>query len=80
MKIINSTSQKENVYKFEGVAKEFYCKDNKIAINLGSEIHFIDTNGWLIKKYASSKEIRKIVISDYIAGIVYRNKIEIVKF
>ena len=80
VKIINSTSQKENVYKFEGVAKEFYCKDNKIAINLGSEIHFIDTNGWLIKKYASSKEIRKIVISDYIAGIVYRNKIEIVKF
>lgn len=80
VKIINSTSQKENVYKFNGVIKQLYCKNNKIALNLGSEIHFIDTNGWLIKKYTSAKEIRKIVITDDIAGIVYRDKIEIVKF
>lgn len=80
VKIINSISQKENEYKFEGVIKELYCSDNKIALNLGSEVHFIDTNGWLIKKYTSGKEIRKIVITDEIAGIVYRNKIEIVKF
>ena len=57
-----------------------YCCDNKIALNLGSEIHFIDTNGWLIKKYTSEKEIRKIVITDDIACIVYRDKLEIVKF
>ena len=80
VKIINSTSQKENTYKFDGVIKELYCSDNKIALNLGSEIHFIDTNGWLIKKYTSAKEIRKIVITDDISGIVYRDKIEIVKF
>lgn len=79
VKIINSTSQKENTYKFDGVIKELYCSDNKIALNLGSEIHFIDTNGWLIKKYTSAKEIRKIVITDDISGIVYRDKIEIVK-
>lgn len=80
VKIINSTSLKENTYKFDGAIKELYCCDNKIALNLGSEIHFIDTNGWLIKKYTSEKEIRKIVITDDIAGIVYRDKIEIVKF
>lgn len=79
VKIINSTSQKENTYKLEGVIKELYCSNNKIALNLGSEIHFIDTNGWLIKKYTSAKEIRKIVMTDDIAGIVYRDKIEIVK-
>ena len=79
VKIINSTSQKENTYKFDGVIKELYCSDNKIALNLGSEIHFIDTNGWLIKKYTSAKEIRKVVITDDISGIVYRDKIEIVK-
>ena len=80
VKIINSTSQKENEYKFEGVIKELYCCDNKIALNLGSEVHFVDTNGWLIKKYTSGKEIRKIVMSGDIAGIVYRDKIEIIKF
>lgn len=80
VKIINSTSQKENTYKFEGVIKEIYCSNDKIALNLGTEIHFVDTNGWLIKKYTSGKEIRKIVMTDNLAGIVYRNKIEIVKF
>lgn len=80
IKIINSSTQKENTYKFEGVIKELYCYGNKIALNLGSEIHFIESNGWLIKKYVSNQEIRKIVMSDDLAGIVYRNKIEIIKF
>lgn len=80
IKIINSSTQKENTYKFDGVIKELYCCGNKIALNLGAEIHFIESNGWLIKKYVSNQEIRKIVMSDYLAGIVYRNKIEIIKF
>ena len=79
VKITNTSTQKENTYKFEGVTKELYTSGDKIALNLGSEIHFINTNGWLIKKYTSSQEVRKVVISDEIAGIVYRNKIEIVK-
>ena len=79
IKIINSTTQKENTYKFEGVIKEMYCCGSKIALNLGSEIHFVDTNGWLIKKYTSNQEVRKIVISDEVAGIIYRNKIELIK-
>lgn len=79
IKIINSTTQKENTYKFEGVIKEMYCSGSKIALNLGSEIHFVDTNGWLIKKYTSNQEVRKIVISDEVAGIIYRNKIELIK-
>lgn len=80
LKIINTNSLKENIYNFVGVTKELYSCGDKIALNLGSEIHFVDTNGWLIKKYTSSQEIRKIVMSNELAGIVYRNKIEIVKF
>ena len=80
VKIINSTSQKENTYRLEGITKELYCNDSKIALNLGTEVHFVDTNGWLIKKYTSKKEIRKIVMTEDIAGIVYRDKIEIIKF
>lgn len=79
VKIVNTTSQKEKIYRLEGITKELYCVDGKIALNLGSEVHFIDSNGWLIKKYISKKEIRKIVITDKIAGIVYRDKIEIIK-
>lgn len=79
IKIINSTTQKENTYKFEGVIKEMYCCGSEIALNLGSEIHFVDTNGWLIKKYTSNQEVRKIVISNEVAGIIYRNKIELIK-
>lgn len=80
VKIINTTSQKESTYKFEGVTKELYCSGNKVALNLGSEVHFIDTNGWLIKKYTSSKEIRGLALTNDIAGIIYRDKIEILKF
>lgn len=80
VKIINSASQKENTYRLEGIIKELYCNDSKIALNLGTEVHFVDTNGWLIKKYTSKKEIRKIVMTEDIAGIVYRDKIEIIKF
>lgn len=79
VKIINTTTQKEITYKFAGVTKEIYTFNNKIALNLGSEVHFIDTKGWLIKKYTSTQQIRNIVMSDKVAGIVYRNKIEIVK-
>lgn len=78
VQIINMDNQNQNTYNFNGVTKELYTYGNKIALNLGSEVHFIDTNGWLIKKYTSSQEIRKIVITDEIAGIVYRDKIEIV--
>ena len=56
-----------------------HCSGSKIALNLGSEIHFVDTNGWLIKKYTSNQEVRKIVISNEVAGIIYRNKIELIK-
>ena len=78
VQIINMDNQNQSTYNFNGVTKELYSYGNKIALNLGSEVHFIETNGWLIKKYTSSQEIRKIVITDEIAGIVYRDRIEIV--
>ena len=78
VQIINMDNQNQSTYNFNGVTKELYSYGNKIALNLGSEVHFIETNGWLIKKYTSSQEIRKIVMTDEIAGIVYRDKIEIV--
>lgn len=48
-----------------------------IALNLGSQIDFINTNGWLVKRYISQKEVNDIVVSEKIAGIIYKEKIEI---
>lgn len=50
---------------------------NNIALNLGSRVDFINTNGWLVKKYISEKEIQDIVIAEKVAGIVYKDKVEI---
>lgn len=79
VEIVNTNnSHNINIYLLDEVVKNMYCNSSKIALNLGSEVHFIGTNGWLIKKYTSSQEIKDIVICDNFAGIVYRNKIEIV--
>lgn len=78
VELVNTTNKKQNFYTIDSVVKEVYVYDNYIALNLGSEVHFIGTNGWLIKKYTSSQEVRKIVINNNFAGIVYRDKIEII--
>lgn len=79
VEIKNTSTKKEHAYTLDSIVKEVYTYDNSIALNLGSEVHFIGTNGWLIKKYTSSQEVRNIVMSTNFAAIVYRDKIEIVE-
>lgn len=74
----NIQTTKENIYTVKSVVKEMYTQADNIALNIGSEVHFINTNGWLIKKYVSEQEIKNIVMSDKIAGVVYKDKIDIV--
>lgn len=76
--IINSDNKSMSLYTAESVTKEIYTNDNIIALNLGSEVEFINTSGWLIKRYKAEQEITNIVISNSIAGIIYRDKIEII--
>ena len=77
--IINPTTLKKREYVANDVAKSIKTYENKIAINFGAELHIIDTNGILIKKYISSTEINDIVMTDNLVGVVYRNKIQIIK-
>ena len=49
-----------------------------MAFNLGNQVDFVNTNGWLVKRYYSSQVIKNIVLGDGIAGIVYRDKIELI--
>lgn len=78
IEIKNTNTQKENMYTVEEVVKSVESYKNMIAINLGTEVEFIDTNGWLAKRYTSTQVIRNIVICDGLAGIVYRDKIELI--
>ena len=76
--IINVGSKEEKQYTADSIAKEMYTYGNIIALNLGTEIEFINTDGWLVKRYVANQEITNIVVSDSIAGIIYRDKIEMI--
>lgn len=76
--ITNVNSKNENLYLTKGVLKSLTVSDDIIALNFSTEVHFINNNGWLIKKYVSSQGVTDIVLGNSIAGIVYRNKIEII--
>ena len=78
VEIINIDSKTTSSYTVQGTVKELYTRNDTTAINLGSEVCFIGNNGWLKKKYTSTQEIKKIIICNNFAGIVYRDKIELV--
>lgn len=72
------SSGKINLYKTTALPKNVVTYKNIIALNLGTEVHFIHTNGWLIKKYTSTKDIKDVIVSNNLAGIIYKNRIELV--
>ena len=76
--IINPYNKNISTYTTEAVTKEIYTYDNIIGLNLGAEVEFINTSGWLVKKYTAEQEITNIVLSSSMAGIVYRDKIELI--
>lgn len=77
--IFNINNSSINTYQFNGSIKSIYSYNEKLAINTGSEVHFIGLNGWLIKKYESYNEINNIIIGDSLAGIIYKDRIEIIE-
>ena len=76
--IVNTENKNAKEYTVNTVAKEIYTYGDIIALNLGTEIEFINTGGWLVKRYIANQEITNVVVSDSIAGIIYRDKIEII--
>lgn len=76
--IKNIQNNNEITYEVDSTVKSLQVYDNNIVINIGSEAEFINTFGWLQKKYKSSQEIFNIVLGSSIAGIVYRDRIEII--
>ena len=76
--LINPKTTKKKQYIANDVAKSIETNENKIAINFGTELHIINTNGILLKKYISEKEINDIFLTDSLAAIIYRDKIQII--
>ncbi len=76
--IINLENKNTKEYTVTSVTKEIYTYGDIIALNLGTEIEFINTEGWLVKRYIANQEITNVVVSNNMAGIIYRDKIEII--
>lgn len=76
--IINTSNNQKYTYNFDEIAKEMYTYGNIIGINIGTEIYFINTNGMLIKKYTSNQEITNVILSNNLAVIIYKDRIEII--
>lgn len=76
--IINTQDNKVHTYNLEEVIKGLYSNYNIIAVNVGTEIYFLNTNGWLIRKYSTKQEITNVIFSKYLAGVIYKDKIVII--
>ena len=78
LNIVNSSNNQTYTYNFDEIAKEMYTNGNVIGINIGTEIYFVSTNGMLIKKYTSNQEITNVMLSNNIAIIIYKDRVEII--
>ena len=76
--IKNTTNNHETIYHFDEIAKEMYTYGNIIGINVGTEIYFINTNGMLLKKYNSNQEITNVILSNNVAIVVYKDRVEVI--
>ena len=78
IRVKNNIRQRIRTYVINSVPKEIKTKANTIAVNTGNEVYFISQNGFLQVKYQTTQEIKEIVLSEKIAGIIYKNRIEII--
>ena len=79
LKITNLDNKETKEYVVKEITKDLYTQENTIGLNLGTELEFLNKDGWLIKRYIANQEITNVVVSNELAGVVYRNKVEIVK-
>ena len=81
MTIKNPHTKSDSLFILDSdLPKTISVSGNVMALNLGNEVKIVNSSGWPLKNYTSSKQIKGLVVGDSIAGIIYKNKIEIVKF
>lgn len=80
MQIIDTNTKNATTYSMQSTPKSIIVKDDIIAVDLGTSALFIKDSGWLQKKYESSHEIQNIILGSELAGIISKNKIELISF
>ena len=78
LNIVNIQKNQKYTYNFEEIVKEMYTYNNIIGVNIGTEIYFVNTSGMLLKKYTSKQEITNVLISNNLAIIIYKDRVEII--
>ena len=78
VKVINEKISSESTYLLEQMPSGLYCSDNVIAVDMGNEIVFLNHNAWLLKHFTSRQNYKNIVVGDSVAGIIYRDRVEII--
>lgn len=76
--MLNVESKKTNAYFVNDTVKAINCYENIVAVNMGNEVDFINTNGWLVKKFTSFRNIKEIIVGDGVAAIVHKDSVEII--
>ena len=79
LNIINLSNNQRITYNLEENPKELYAFDNIIGVNTGTDIYFINTFGLLVKSYTSNQEISKVLLSNNLALVIYKDRIEIIE-
>ena len=79
IQIKSTMGNSENLYILDSnVPKDILISGNTIGIDLGTEVQIVNSKGMLLKKYKSNQEIKGLAIGDSIAGIIYKDKIELI--
>ncbi len=76
LQIVNPSTLEKTIYSLDKEPKSIDVFDDIIAINFGTEVLFINNNAWLVKHYTASQEIHSVILSNNLAGIVFKDKIE----
>ena len=80
LQFINTKNQKINTYEIENSVKKLYSDYNVACLDMGNEIRIVNTKGWLVKTITTEQQSTKdILIGNSVIGIVYKDRIEIVK-
>lgn len=78
LKFISTSNKSERLYVLNKLPKQTVATGDFIALNYGNSVDIVNKSGNLKKNYTSSKQIKDIIIGEHIAGIIYKDKLEII--
>ena len=73
-------SNNENLYILnKNLPSQLKTSEKLIALNYGNEVDIVNSNGTLKKNYIATQQIKDVVIGNGIAGIIYKDKIDVIE-